>query len=404
MPQENTTVEVAITPELKAKFDEMGTMVEALRKKNDQLEAQRQKDGITKEELNRINEAVSSQETTIKQIETALQRKDKGSLDGTASDVDATEYKAAMSSYLRKGNDTAIAELQAKAMSVNSEEDGGYTVTPEMSGNISKVIQEISPMRQLASVETIGSDSLLVLVDKDLMGYEWVGETEDGGDTDTPGFGKIEIKVHELAATPKATQKLLDDSSLDIEAWLANKVSETFAKGEAASFINGDGVGKPSGILNYADGTTYGKIERINAGSTTAITADNIYDLFYGLKDDYASNASFLMKRATLKNVRLLKEATTNAYIWQPGLAAGQPQTLAGQPVQECVDMPAVASGAVPIAFGDFRRGYQIVDRVGVRVLRDPFTSKPFVKFYTTKRVGGAVINFEAIKLLEMAA
>jgi len=217
-------------------------------------------------------------------------------------------------------------------------------------------------------------------------------------------INKNNIATHEMHATPKATQKLIDDASIDVEAWVAERVAEKFANLEASAFINGDGSGKPKGILTYAAGTAFGQIEQIDSGADGAVTADGLIQLYYALKEDYAKNAAFLMRRSVLQSVRLLKEATTNQYLWQPGLAAGQPDTLLGVPVKTAADMPAAAADSLSVAVGDFKRGYLIVDRTGIRILRDPFTDKPYVKFYTTRRVGGEVVNSEAIKLLKLAS
>ncbi len=207
-----------------------------------------------------------------------------------------------------------------------------------------------------------------------------------------------------MYAQPKATQKLIDDGSIDIEQWVARKVADKFARLEATAFISGDGTGKPTGILSYTAGTAWGDIQQVVSGSDAAITGDSLLKLYYSLKDDYAKRATFLMHRSTVQAVRLLKDSTTGQYLWQPGLASGTPDTLLGVPVALAADMPVPASGSLSVALGDFKRGYLIVDRVGIRTLRDPFTAKPFVVFYTTKRVGGEVVDYEAIKLLKLSA
>jgi len=230
-----------------------------------------------------------------------------------------------------------------------------------------------------------------------------VAESASRTDTNTPQINKKSISVHEIYAQPKATQKLIDDSAIDIESWIAEKVADIFSSTENSAFISGNGSGKPKGILAYTAGTAFGEIEQVDSEEDGVVTADSIVKLYYALKDEYAKNATFLMNRATVQAVRLLKESTTDQYLWQPGLAAGSPDTLLGVPVKQASDMPVPAADSLSIALGDFSRGYKIVDRVGMRILRDPFTDKPFVKFYTTKRVGGEVVNFEAIKLLKLA-
>jgi HK97 family phage major capsid protein len=206
-----------------------------------------------------------------------------------------------------------------------------------------------------------------------------------------------------MYAQPKATQKLIDDGSIDIERWIAQKVADKMARLEATSFISGNGTSQPMGILSYAAGTTFGsQIKQLATGTAATVTADSIVQLYYALKDDYARHATFLMHRTTVQAVRLLKEATTNQYLWQPGLATGRPDTLLGAPVALAADMPVPAASSLSVAIADFKRAYLIVDRIGIRTLRDPFTEKPFVKFYTTKRVGGEVVNTDAIKILKL--
>jgi HK97 family phage major capsid protein len=287
---------------------------------------------------------------------------------------------------------------------VGTDADGGYMVTPHMSEAIMATIKESSPIRALARVETISSDSLDLIEDTGEMAAAWVAETADRDDTTTAQVGKNTIDTYEMYAQPKATQKLIDDASIDIESWVAQRVAEKFARLEATAFVSGDGSGKPKGILNYAAGTSFGQVQQINSGADGAVTSDGLVKLYYALKDEHAKRASFLMHRTTVQAVRLLKESTTDQYLWQPGLAAGTPDTLLGVPVALASDMPTPANDALAVAVADFQSAYLIVDRVGIRLLRDPYTAKPFVKFYATKRVGGEVVNSEAIKLLKLAA
>jgi HK97 family phage major capsid protein len=253
-------------------------------------------------------------------------------------------------------------------------------------------------------VETISSDSLDMLDDHDEAAAGWTSETASVSETSSPQIAKRNIQVHELYAQPKATQRLIDDSEIDIEAWIAAKVSDIFSRKENTAFISGNGVGQPRGILTYAAGTSWGSIQQVNSGTSAQVTADGLIKLYYALKDAYARRASFLMNRATVQAVRLLKETSTNQYLWQPGLTAGAPDTLLGVPVFMAADMPVAVADSLSVAVGDFKSAYQIVDRAGIRILRDPFTDKPFVKFYTTKRVGGDVVNFDAIKLMKLAS
>ena len=324
-----------------------------------------------------------------------------------ASDFGAKEldgYKAGFMSYLRKGDQIMGAE-EMKALSVGSDPDGGYVVYPDMSGRVVTKVFETSPMRAYASVQTISTDALEGLYDLDEAASGWVGETQARTDTATPTLGTWRIPVHELYAFPKATQKLLDDAAINMEAWLATKVGDKFARDESAAFVNGDGTGKPRGFLTYTAGTTLpGTIEQIPTGVSGGFAAapnggDVLIDALYGLKAQYRANATWFMNRATTKLVRKLKD-TDGAYLWSPGIAAGQPASILGYPMASFEDMPDPAASSLSIAVGDMRAAYQIVDRMGIRVLRDPYTAKPYVGFYTTKRVGGAVVNFEALKII----
>jgi HK97 family phage major capsid protein len=215
-------------------------------------------------------------------------------------------------------------------------------------------------------------------------------------------LGQFEIPVHEIYAKPKITQTLLDDTVFDVESWLARKVGSKFSRKQNTAFILGDGIKQPRGVLTYPAGSGHKQIEQIVSGNATALTGDGIIALTGSLKEAYLANATFLMNRATLTQLRTLKDGQGN-YLWQPNYQLGLAQTLVGYPIRTGEDMPTVAAGALPIAFGDFREAYLIVDRQGVRVLRDPYSSKPFVEFYHTARVGGDVVNFEAIKLQKIS-
>ena len=368
-----------------------------------EIETKGAADGLYNEHLHNISRALDNYKSRLDTIETAYSRPEFGGSESKASAV-PSEYSKAFRNYLRKGMDAGLEQLSTKALSVGSDPDGGYLVTPTMSQTIVKSVFETSPMRQLASVETISSDALELIDDHDQASAGWTSETGSISETNTPQIAKRNIATHELYAQPKATQKLVDDAAIDIEAWLSGKIAEIFAVKENTAFISGSGSGQPRGILTYTAGTSWNQIQQVNSGTSAQVTADGLINLFYALKDAYTRNASFLMNRTTVQAVRLLKEATTNQYLWQPGLAAGAPDTLMGVPVLMASDMPVAAANSLSVAVGDFKAAYQIVDRLGVRILRDPFTEKPFVKFYATKRTGGDVINFEAIKLLKLAA
>lgn len=386
----------------------LGNAWEEFKKVNDSRLAEIEKKGsadtLYTGQLDKINAALDEQKGRLDQLQTAMNRAPAG--DGAKENKDE-KHNAAFRDFIRKGIiSPEIAPnhfIEGKALSVQSDPDGGYLVSPEVSSKINKVIFETSPMRELASVQTISSDSLEIMDDVNSATAGWTSEIGAVNETNTPQIGKRSITVHEMYAQPKATQKLLDDASVDAEAWLAAKVADVMARLQNTAFISGSGVAQPRGILSYTAGTSWGQIQQINSGSSGAVTADSLINLLYSLKSDYAKNATFLMNRSVVASVRLLKDST-NQYLWQPSMQAGQPDSLLAQPVVMASDMPVASANSLSIALADFKTAYQIVDRQGITMLRDPFTDKPYVKFYSRTRVGGDVINFEAIKLLKLAA
>lgn len=324
----------------------------------------------------------------------------------TASDLNA--YQKAFDAMLRKGEEVLGAD-ERKALSVGSDPDGGYVVYPDMSGRIVQKVFETSPMRAYASVQVISTDALEGLYDLGEASSGWVGEAESRAETNTPQLGKWRIPVHELYAKPKATQKILDDAAINMEAWLASKVAEKFARDESTAFVSGNGINKPRGFLTYSSGTTIpGTIERIKTGVSSAFAADpngldKLLDALYALKAPYRANATWFMPRLVTALARKLQD-NDGQYQWQPSSQAGQPALFLGFPVAAFEDFEALAANSLSMAVGDMREAYQIVDRLGIRTLRDPYSAKPYVEFYTTKRVGGDVVNFEAIKLIEFGS
>ncbi len=299
-------------------------------------------------------------------------------------------YRQSFLQYVRNGVDNGL--------TVGADPEGGYRTPPSMSQRISAAVIEASPFRTLASVETLSSD-VLTLVDDE-------GDAEDSLEpesesTSTPLLAKRTIPTHELYAQPKATAKLVEDTAIDVEAWLAGKIADIFARQQNIAFFHGTGQGQPHGILPYVGRE---KIEAIRSGANGEVTANGIITLYRSLPTERAKRAWFIMHRETAASVRQLQDPTTSAYLWQPGLSAGAPDTLAGVPVKLVNDMPQASTGSLAIAIGDFQAGYKIVDRPPVRILRDPFTEKPFVKFYATTRVGGDVVDTDAIKVLRLAA
>ena len=320
-------------------------------------------------------------------------------------DLDAyAEYTKSFNRFVRKDEKTLHGD-DIKALTTGSDPSGGYLVPAAQSARIMEIVYETSPLALLATVETIGSDRLEIAIDEGEGAAGWVGEEETRSETNTPTVGTQTIYVHELYAKPKATQRLLEDASTDMEAWIANKNGDKMARVEASALLLGDGVKKPRGLLTHTAGTagTYarGSIVQVNSGSAATILADSIKGLPFNLKDLYHANARWLMKRSTLAVVALMKDSQ-NQYLWVPGLSQrGVDSTLAGYPVSLGDDMPALGANALSVAFGDFRRAYTVVRRLGITTLRDPYSSKPFVEFYSRMRVGGGVTNFEAVVLLK---
>lgn len=308
------------------------------------------------------------------------------------------EYQKAFEIFFRK-DEKFLTPENMKALSVGIDPDGGYTVTPATSNRIITRMFEGDPIRQLASLETITTGALEWMVDWDQAGYGWEGETETSSETTTPQWYKKRIPVHTLYAKPRATMTLLEDSGINVENWLADKVSSRFLRGEGSAFVTGDGVNQPRGFESYDSGNNYGQVEQVAMQNASALTADGFIAVKYSLIEDYLNRGTWLMNRLTVADAMYLKDGN-GQYIWKPGLAddpAGS--TILGLPVRMSTTMPTVAASALSVAIADWREAYTVVDRMGVTVQRDPYTAKPFVEFYTRKRVGGDVTNFQAIKL-----
>jgi HK97 family phage major capsid protein len=294
-------------------------------------------------------------------------------------------------------------------LSVGSEPDGGLFVTPDLTGRIVTRIYETSPMRQIASVQVIGTDALEGIEDLGEAGAGYAGESAQGSDSTTPTVGKWRIPVYWLDTEPKATQQVLDDANIDIEGWLADKVGTKLGRFENAEFVAGS-TGRIRGLTSYTfaadsgSGVIWGSVGYVATGVSADFAAsskgDKLFDVMGTLKSDYLPAAQWMTNRNIITQIRKFKDGQGN-YLWQPSFVAGQPETIMGFGVVRAEDMPAVAADSYSLAFGDFRTAYQIVDRQGIRVLRDMYTSKPFVKFYTTKRTGGGIVNFEAVKFLK---
>lgn len=325
----------------------------------------------------------------------------------SGADIIEAPHQKAFAAYLRSGEDEGLRDLplEGKAMSTAVAADGGYLVDPQTSDTIKSALTATASIRAIASVVTVESTSYDVLIDHTEMGSGWANEAANLSESATPQIDRITIPVNELSAMPKISQRLLDDSAFDIEGWLAGRIADKFARSEASAFVNGDGVDKPKGFLDYPTVDeviwTWGNIGYVVTGTAGAIDdGDPIIELVYALGAEYRANATFVMNSKTAGTVRKLKDAD-GRFLWSDGLSQGEPARLMGYPVLIAEDMPDVGTDTTPIAFGDFANGYTIAERPDVRVLRDPFSAKPHVLFYATKRVGGAVSDFNAIKLLK---
>jgi HK97 family phage major capsid protein len=311
--------------------------------------------------------------------------------------------------YLRKGLESGV---ELKALAGTSDAAGGYAVPEEIDAAIDRTLTAISPIRAIANVVKVGSAGYRKLVTAGGTPAGWVSETADRPETATPTFYEIAPPFGELYANPAASQAMLDDAAFDVEAWLAGEVATEFARAEGAAFVNGSGVNRPKGFLTNAtsaavDGVrAFGTLQYVSSGAAGAFLGSNpqdrLVDLVQALRPPYRQGAVFVMNSATAARIRKFKTAD-GAFLWQPGLVAGQPDTLLGYPVVEAEDMPDIAADSMSIAFGNFKAGYLIAERTETQILRDPFTHKPFVHFYATKRLGGQVANSEAIKLMKFA-
>jgi HK97 family phage major capsid protein len=312
-------------------------------------------------------------------------------------------------SYLRKGVESGV---ELKALAGTTDAAGGYAVPEEIDAEIGRLLTSISPIRAIANVVRVGTAGYRKLVTAGGTPSGWVSETAGRPETSTPTFIEVAPPFGELYANPAASQAMLDDAAFDVEAWLAQEIATEFARAEGSAFVGGNGVNRPKGFLAgptsaQSDASRpFGTLQYLAtgaAGGFGASAADKLIDLVQSLRPPYRQGASFVMNSATASAIRKFK-TTDGAFLWQPGLAAGQPDSLLGYPVVEAEDMPDVAADSLSVAFGNFRAGYLIAERTETQILRDPYTNKPFVHFYATKRVGGQVANSEAIKLLKFAA
>lgn len=370
-------------------------------------------DVVQTEKVDRINAEITKLQTALDETNAMLAAVKVGGGAGEELSAEKREYAKAFDRFFRKGVENGLSELAIKAaMKTDSDPDGGWLAPAQMETAVDRVLSTVSAMRAIAGVMTISAGVYKKLINQGGSTAGWVGQREARAETNTSTLAALEFPAMELYANPAATQTMLDDGAVNIEQWIGDEVGILFAEKEGTAFITGSGVNEPRGLLSYTTvanaSYAWGSIGHV----VTSVAAD-IYDGTYNgvdalinlvgaLRQGYRPNARFLMNRTTEAAVRKLKTiGDTKSYLWQPAVQAGMPSTLLGHPISIDDNMSDIGANAYPIAFGDFQRGYLIVDRTGIRVLRDPFTNKPYVHFYTTKRVGGGVQNFEAIKLLK---
>lgn len=378
------------TIETKMVSDDFAATFAAFRDANDERLAEIEKkstaDPLLEAKVDRLNKRLETLSISLSQ---------------PAVTTTQTETKTAWSRFIRTGDEAAL--LEAKSLS-STDGDGGYVAPIETENMIDRVLEEASPIRRIATVRKIGTGLFRKPVSTSQAAAGWAGESDARPETTAPTLKLLDFPAGELYAMPAATQALLDDSVADVDAWLAEEVRDVFAAQETAAFVGGDGSNKPKGFLSYQGSAD--ALQEIATGASGDFVAGDQYDtllaLTYALKSRYRPGSSFVMNRRTLSTIRTIKDADGN-YVWTPGQEAGNPSTLLGYPVIEAEDMPDIASDSTAVAFGDFRRGYLIADRQGVRVLRDPYSAKPYVLFYTTKRVGGGVQDKDAIALMKFA-
>ncbi|MFP7673369.1 phage major capsid protein [Marivita sp. S0852] len=363
--------------------------------------------GDVRRQRNDFNRKLQEQEERMTMLDRKTAVTGRPALAGGVAQTDV--HFEAFDAYLRTGDDDGLRglELDVKSMSTTVNGDGGFLVDPVTSETIQGVLSSSASIRAVASVVNVEASSYDVLIDQGNGGAGWADEISARTETGTPTIDRISIKLHELSAMPKASQRLLDDTAFDIETWLAGRIADTFARAEAGAFITGDGQDKPRGILNHPavdnDVWVWGNLGYVPTGVDGGIgNGDALIELVYALGAEYRANATFVMNSKTAGALRKLKDAD-GRHLWSDGFTSGEPARLLGYPVLIAEDMPDIGTAEDAIAFGDFGAGYTIAERPDLRVLRDPFSAKPHVLFYATKRVGGDVSDFAAIKLLRFA-
>lgn len=387
----------------KAMLAQIQSAFEEFKKANDES-LKGKADVVLAEKVDRINSSIDAMEKNMQKAVDDLNAKVAAAAGGNIiGDLPGDpEYVQNFKAHMRKGDVSA-------ALTKGADADGGYLAPIEWDRTITGKMKKVSPIRANSRVISISTAGFKKLFTDRAVGSGWVGETASRPATSTPTFAQLDFTPGEIYANPAISQQMLDDAAIDLEVWLSDEVDTEFARQEGIAFVGGDGVNKPYGVLTYVTGAAnaakhpWGAIGVKNSGAAAAFTADGFIDLFYDLPGEFSGNAKLYANRLSIGSMRKLKDGQGN-YLWQPSYAQGQPSTLGGVPLVEVSDMPNVAAGNIAALYGDMEATYMVVDRVGIRVLRDPFTNKPFVHFYTTKRVGGGVYNPEPMRALKIGS
>lgn len=389
--------------ELKGLMTEQGNLTKQLHTRLEALEAQGKNTlKESTEAVEAINKRLGDIEVEMKRLPLEAEKKKAEEDPLSLLPFGTKDYREAFGGYIRKGKEGISAE-QVKALTVDTDPQGGYAVPVQRANEIIMKLIQFSPVRELADVVTISTGDAYEQPAEGAQSFTagWVAERASRTETTAAKIRMEKTPVHELEAYPFVSQKMLDDAAFNIEQWLTNRLADMFRVTEGVAFISGSGVGKPEGLL------TNGDVTSVNTGDANLVTADGLIDIYHDLPEFYAKGATWLMKRQTVSAIRKLKDAN-GQYLWVPGfsnnLAGNAPASILGQPYREAIDMPDVAASAYPVLFGDFKKAYRIVDRIDIRVLRDPYTNKPYVTFYTTKRLGGQVVLAEAMRKLKISA
>lgn len=376
--------------EVKNKVNELGSAWEDFKETNDErldiLEKKNSTDPLTDNKLHKLNKEVESLSQELKDIKTAIQRPNYGDEEVNKKKQDSLDFI----NFLRTG-------ISKKAFDTSSGAAGFDLVKAGVYKTIISRLFNLDPMRRLSSVIQISDDSLRVNTQDGDMETSWMANNVVA-DTTTATFKVQEIHTYTLYTQPKAEQRLLDDSVPDLESWITERVVDAFSRAQGNAFINGIAIGTPKGILKYSTN----EITQIHSGVSADITADSLFEMFYSMEEAYKPNATFLMHNLTVRKIRLLKD-TTGRYLWEPSLAKGEPETLLGSPIERSNYVPTPVADSLSVIYADFKQAYYIADRIGINMIRDAVTNKPFVKFYTTIRVGGSAVNFDAAKILKLS-